>query len=220
VVRRTAKRRKASYHHGNLKEALVDAALAVLGERGAAKVTLREVARRTRVSQAAPYRHFANGAALLAAVAAAGFDALGRQMAARVAAAGGDPRARLQASAVGYTEFALQNEALFRLMSGTEAGPPSSHPLMEEAARRSFRVMLDELVGCQKAGLVRHGEPMDLGLGAWAMIHGMCALLLDGQLERFAIRREDGPARTLDLAELLWTGLAATPQLLSDTRVR
>jgi hypothetical protein len=48
----------------------------------------------------------------------------------------------------------------------------------------------------------------------------MCALLLDGQLERFAIRREDGPARTLDLAELLWTGLAATPQLLSDTRVR
>jgi AcrR family transcriptional regulator len=207
-VPRALKRRKHRYHHGNLRESLTQAALQLLAERGSAKVTIREVARRTGVSQAAPYRHFANSAAMLSAVAAQGFDALAHVMTTRIASAGADPHARLTASAVGYAEFAVRNEALFRLMFGTEVGSPTSHPEMEEAAARAFGLMLQELVGCQEAGLVRQGPAGDLGLGAWAIIHGMCVLLLDGQLERGGVVREQGPEQARQLAELLWSGLA------------
>jgi AcrR family transcriptional regulator len=170
-------------------------------------MTLRELARRTGVSQAAPYRHFANGAALLSAVAAHGFDSLAQAMQKRVESSGADPRARLIASAVGYAEFAVSNEALFRLMFGTEVGPLTSHPELDEAATRAFGVMLQQLIDGQEAGLVRDGAPLDLGLGAWAIIHGMCVLLLDGQLVRGGVRREDGPERARELAELLLLGL-------------
>src|SRR5271154_1132897 len=110
-------RRTASYHHGDLRDALVRAGRTILEEDGLAVLSLRRVARTAGVSPAAPYHHFADKQALLDAVATQGFDALTSAMETRMAKET-DPDARLDASGVGYVVFAVENPALFRLMFG------------------------------------------------------------------------------------------------------
>src|SRR5687767_8172023 len=89
--------RARAYHHGNLKEALLEAAVALVAERGTAGFTLREVARRAGVSHNAPYRHYKDREALLAEVARQGFEELGGALAKALAAAGADPIDRFRA---------------------------------------------------------------------------------------------------------------------------
>src|SRR5437879_2813384 len=98
--------KKRPYHHGNLRQALVDAALELIEERGVSALTLREVARRVGVTHAAPQRHFADRAALVAAVAEEGFRGLGAHVAV-VRASARTPAQRLRALGVAYVEYAL-----------------------------------------------------------------------------------------------------------------
>src|SRR6202140_2872056 len=107
---------KATYHHGDLRAALVRAAIELLDERGETELSLRAVARRAGVSPAAPYRHYADREALVSAVAAVGY----RELAGRLAAAHPSPSspAQLASVAVAYVEFALDRPALFRIMFG------------------------------------------------------------------------------------------------------
>src|SRR5437763_11993969 len=111
--------RRQRYHHGNLREALVEAALALVEERGSPEFTLREVDRRVGVTHAAPQRHFEDRAALVAAVAEEGFREL-RAHVDRGVARARDPAARLHALGVGYVQFALRNPAHFRVMYSAE----------------------------------------------------------------------------------------------------
>src|SRR6516165_6368759 len=96
------RRRRPRYHHGNLPQALRDAALALIIEAGADALTLRGAARRAGVSQAAPYRHFRNKEALLAAVAEEGFRAMAEAMERRGGTQRGDPAGRLRAPGLAY----------------------------------------------------------------------------------------------------------------------
>src|SRR5919205_4393672 len=108
------------YHHGNLRRALIDTALAMVTEEGAWNFTLREVARRAGVSHAAPYNHFEDKAALLAEVAALGFESLRQTL---EAAARGRPRSARQAFAgigAAYVRFGVEQPAHYRLMFGAE----------------------------------------------------------------------------------------------------
>src|SRR5436190_20795491 len=109
--------RRQRYHHGNLREALVEAALALVEERGSPELTLREVARRVGVTHAAPQRHFEDGAALVAAVAEQGFLGL-RAHVERVAGSSNarDPAGRLHALGVAYVRSGVQNPANFGVM--------------------------------------------------------------------------------------------------------
>src|SRR5215831_9732799 len=106
-----------SYHHGDLRQALIRSALEILSQAGAAGLSLRAAARRARVSAMAPYRHFADKEALLAAVAEYGFQQLAGRLAAAAAAAA-DPRAGLGALGVAYVIFARDEPSLFKLMFG------------------------------------------------------------------------------------------------------
>src|SRR5262245_58828234 len=141
-VRRAAPKRRlvrsrprATYHHGDLRRALVDAAAAIIGEVGAEAFTLREAARRIGVNHRAAYRHFTDKASLLAAVAEQGFRELIDAARAEVAAArAADPEARLLAAARAYVQFAAHRPAHFRVMFG---------PRLNEAGQ--FRAV-DELV--------------------------------------------------------------------------
>src|SRR5271167_202611 len=110
-------KRGASYHHGDLRAALVQAARTILETQGLATLSLRGAARAAGVSPAAPYHHFPDKQALLDAVAAQGFDALTAAMTTRMAKET-NPDARLEASGVGYVVFAVENPALFGLMFG------------------------------------------------------------------------------------------------------
>ena len=178
-------KRPNRYHHGDLPRALLDAALRIVETQGKEALTLRAVARLAGVSQAAPYRHFANKEALLAGVAEEGFRSLMSAMRESVQACGDIPLARLRAVGIGYVTFATSHPSHFRVMFGREMADRSAFPILRQVANDTLAMVVDAIADCQRAGLVRSEEPAaDLALTAWSSVHGLSALLVDGVIER------------------------------------
>lgn len=175
---RVSRSPKRSYHHGDLRRALLDAAVEILAEDGAHVLTLREVARRVGVTQAAPYHHFADKEAILAALAEEGFVKLYDAMASARDAAGSKPAARLQAMGKGYVDFAVKHPAHFRIMFVRLVDIPR-YPSLHVAADRAFTALLEGIVLAQKAGVVRRGNPAELALLAWSTMHGLAMLWIE-----------------------------------------
>ena len=172
--------KKRPYHHGNLRQALIDAALELIEERGVSALTLREVARQVGVTHAAPQRHFADRAALVAAVAEQGF----RGLAAHVAAVRGSartPAQRLRALGVAYVEYALAHPAHLRVMFSPEVADKSRHPELAAAAQAVHGTLVEQIANGQRQGSVAAGDPDELSFAAWSMVHGCAVLLIDGQ---------------------------------------
>ena len=165
------------YHHGNLRDALLEEGLRLLEERDAAHVGLRELARRVGVSPTAVYRHFPNKEALLAALAASGF----RRLVEVQAAAIGDRVTRASFNAMGraYVRFALRNPALFRLMYS--AANPVRGEAVDPTLRPStgLRTAVDALLGPEATAAAKR----TMALRAWALVHGLSLLLLDGHVK-------------------------------------
>jgi AcrR family transcriptional regulator len=179
---RTASRRRRPYHHGNLRAALVEAALGLVTREGVDALTLRAAARRAGVSPAAPYRHFTDKRALLAAVAEEGF----RLLAVALREAGGPgagPLERFRGRGRAYVEFATRHPSHFRVMFGRELAERETFPGLREAAADAFAALVDGMAEAQRAGVVREGDPRALGLTAWSAMHGLSTLLLDGRLQ-------------------------------------
>ncbi|GJE26876.1 HTH-type transcriptional repressor FabR [Methylobacterium organophilum] len=165
---------KPGYHHGGLREALVAAGLAILEEGGSpASLGLREAARRAGVSAMAPYRHFPDKDALLAAVAVVGFERLRAALAAADGAGRGSEA--LIGQGVAYVGFACANPALFRLMFGP--WPGGKPPALVAAAQASHAVLAERV-----AALVPAKSAADWTLRCWALVHGLADLALDGQI--------------------------------------
>ena len=182
---------RGGYHHGSLPAALVGNALDLLHEGGTEALSLREVARRAGVSATAPYRHFADKEALLAAVAAHGFGLLADRLA-EADATGADAVAALSAQGAAYVTFACDDPALFRLMFGTARGAP--HPALREAGGRAYSVLADRV-----AGMTSEAAREDMALAAWSLVHGLACLLVDGQLRDPALKPADLAARVTAL---------------------
>lgn len=208
--RRSAAPRRP-YHHGDLRRALVAAALDLVRTRGAEGFTLREAARQVGVSQTAPYRHFATREALLAAVAEEGFRALHHRLEETgAAAAGPDPLPRLRALGEATFEFYVADAARFRVMFGP-AARKDRYPALAEAWGRVNALLLEALVACQRAGEIREGDPLELGLTTAAMVHGLAALVADGQLGDVAARPEDAREVYRRARAVLFRGLHPPP---------
>lgn len=176
-----------SYHHGNLRAALIEAGLAALEKGDEAGFSLRAVAREVGVSANAAYRHFASKDDLLSALAAEGF----RRFAAQQAAAAQTSRDSLDlqtATAKAYVSFAQAHPALFRLMFSRFLYASSSEDL-KAAAMSAFELLLAS--SAQQAG----AEPLSeqalmTAIANWSMVHGLSHLLLDGQLNAFGFSVE------------------------------
>lgn len=172
-----------SYHHGNLRRALLDAALALVAERGPSGFTMRELAREADVTHNAPYRHFADKETLLAALAEEGFAML------RARSLDGpppaDPRARIRSLGTSYVAFAVEHPHHFRLMFGPSmADTKQRHPDLARAAEASFALLRDAIEACRAAGLLRRDlSARDLTTCAWSLVHGLATLLVSGQIE-------------------------------------
>jgi AcrR family transcriptional regulator len=192
---------------GDLAAELLKAAAALVAERGPQRFSLREVARRAGVSEAAPYWHFASKEALLAGVAEQGFTALATLMA-DVRRRVKHPRRQLQELGVAYVQFALAHPSHLRVMFGPEIHDKSAHPSLKLAADRAFGLLVSTISEGQRTGHVRDGDPEELAVSAWALVHGLSALIVDGQLRRRV--RNDGQARMLAtrVTKLLQNGLA------------
>lgn len=175
-------RSRVTYHHGDLGQALIDAALAIIAEeQDAANVSLREVARRVGVSQAAPYRHFADKDALLAAVAEEGFQRLLKALQVD-AGSNPNPLARLQISGVAYVKFAIAHPAHYRVMFSTFRVEQGNDSSLNEVAGKAFAVMVDAISAGQAMGAIQPGNPCQLAWITWSLVHGLALLLIDRQL--------------------------------------
>ena len=207
VARRRPARRRAAPSAGRLGEDLLNAAAALIAERGPQGFSLREVARRARVSEAAPYWHFSSKEAVLAAVAEQGFVELARAMAEATTRVK-DPRRQFQEMGVAYVRFALTHPSHLRIMFGPEIRDKAAHPSLHTASERAFDMLRAAIVQGQRAGRIRAGDPMDLAVSAWALVHGLSALIIDDQLKDVVRTPADAEALAARVCGLLRTGLA------------
>ncbi len=172
------------YHHGNLRNALLEAAEVTVRERGVQALSLRELARDVGVSHAAPRRHFPDRQALLDALAQAGFERLGAELRGAVDGAGEDFPERLRAIATAYVRFATRDAALLELMFAGKHRERDGHDeeaaRLSEAADRAFSVMLEAIEQGQREGILERGEPERVGLVLFATIQGIAALVTGG----------------------------------------
>ena len=185
--RKTAARRD-SYHHGDLKRALTDAALSLVAEKGPKGFTLTEAARRAGVSAAAPYRHFADKAELLASVAEQGFLALHADLTAASAAAS-EPKAEVIELGRVYVRWAVTHPDHYQVMFGAEINKPD-HPALAVAAEQAFGDLLAAIARCQEAGIVRGKDPRAIAGPLWALVHGVASLAIGGDLRGVGIDRD------------------------------
>ncbi len=209
--KKTDSQSKPRYHHGDLRRALIDASLALIAEEGFGALTLREVARRAGVTHAAPYRHFADKEALLAAVAEEGFRTMAEQMRERMVQEMA-PNERLNACGVAYVLFAVRNPSHFRVMFGPHFTRQGQHEGLKMEGEHAFGLLVQSLVQGQQAGVLREGEPMPLALMAWSVVHGLASLLVDGVLERTGNAPVDPEQLALFQTRLLFEGLRRSPQ--------
>ncbi|GAA3193738.1 TetR/AcrR family transcriptional regulator [Actinocorallia longicatena] len=181
------------YHHGSLPETLVTHAVALLDEAGAEAVAVREVARRAGVAPSAPFRHFPDRAALLAAVTeAVAVDFSERQLAA-VTSAGALP---FKALGTAFVDYALAHPHRFALVRGAVFGGARTPAL--EAGHRDFTGRVTELiVAAQERGELRRDDPELIRVAAQALVYGLSQMFVDGYLD--ASRAEALIDRVLDL---------------------
>jgi len=173
-------RRARSYHHGHLREALLEAAVDLIAEVGPRGFTLRAVARRAGVSHNAPYRHFRDRDALLAAVAAQGFRELTRAM---LDASEGQATApdRLKRAGLAYVGFALRRPEHFTVMFDAPI-PKVDDPEWKAAADEAFGTLLGLIEMCQRDGLWPGEDALRRAFVAWSLVHGIAKLAIAERL--------------------------------------
>lgn len=168
-----------SYHHGNLKLALLDAAIAQIKEVGVEKLSMRGVARTVGVSQTAPYRHFKDKNHLLADIAAQAFTELYERNLSLI-----NPTAstmeNIQAVAIDYLQYAKENPEKYRLLFGSSIENRRSYSDMVEAGERSFQLLVDQVErGIENKEFIS-GCSLLLANTLWTQVHGAASLILDG----------------------------------------
>lgn len=181
---------RGSYHHGDLRKALLQAGAEVLQETGIDKFSLRKVARKVGVSHSAPAHHFTDSNGLLMAIAADGFRNLLRLMETEYDKRADDLREAIFGSALGYIAFAVSAPVTFRLMFGqiSDCDVPQD---TQEAGRAAFEHLASNIE--KLLGKSRSEDPAIMAdiLAAWSVVHGFSDLLTSGGLPDFEARTPD-----------------------------
>lgn len=173
---------KVKYHHGNLRQALMDAALTCIREQGADKLSLRALAREVGVSQAAPYRHFEDKVALLSALASDGFHRLAVSMKTAMGDINLDPVAAFQKGGQAYVKFAQQNPETYRLMYGMPASEFDNDEL-ETCHHEAFHLLERTVEVGLQTGAFKPLNKDAVVLASWSLVHGYAQLVIDGIIE-------------------------------------
>lgn len=200
-------KKSGSYHHGDLRRALLDAAVKVVEKDGVSALTLQTLARKAGVSSGAPYHHFASREQLLAAIAREGLALLVQEMGRASIEAGADARAQLQGLGREYIRFALSHRGHFRVMFRPELrqllGKDTSSGLVD-----GLKMLRECIARCQQQGSVPQGDPEPLVLLAWSAVHGASHLWIDGSLQQECLV-ESGDALAETVAATLTALLSA-----------
>jgi AcrR family transcriptional regulator len=196
------------YHHGDLKEALVDTALRTMEAESLQAVTLRRLAREAGVSHAAPYHHFQDLDALLAAVAARGFRLLRGEISANSSGIETDEFRRLQAAGTAYVSFAVSRPELFSLMFSGRWRDTKGYTELQEEENLAFEALEKMMVGATG----RSSGPSQItaaARAAWALVHGMATLIVAGRIDTPPKKNplESAEQLTQEVMAVLGTGL-------------
>lgn len=192
---------KAKYHHGGLRDALIDSAYHMVADNGAENFSLADICRCAGVSTAAPYRHFKDRDEILAEVCSRGFEQMTKMAQEAVRAEGEGSLEGIIAMGQSYVAFAVENQGLFRLMFGQNQSV-SEVDRVVETGNDCFGYLIEQIAGyCQSTGLESDADAAAVKL--WTFVHGAAALIMDGKYDKVT------PG--LDVKQLI---ASATPQLL------
>jgi AcrR family transcriptional regulator len=174
--------RRSSYHHGDLRAALLEAVAAAIHERGVGQVSLREAARRAGVSHGAPAHHFRSKAGLLTAFATQGYQRLAETIMATIAeAAPANGPGVLEAVGRGYVRFALANPEQFETMFRLDLLDVGDVDFVA-ASEAAYGLLVSTIVRCREEGWLAGAEPEVVAVAAWSLVHGLSGLWISGRL--------------------------------------
>jgi AcrR family transcriptional regulator len=171
-----------SYHHGDLKNALIDAGVKILKREGLAGLGLRNVAKEAGVSHSALYAHFVDKQALIAAISTEGLKQLFSAIEKSLAAHREDPATLLVEISQDYLRFALDEPDRFKLMYSSVMDKERDFPDFVDYTHRTFEKYVEVIALCQGAGVLRPGPAELCALSLWAAVHGMVMLALENQV--------------------------------------
>jgi len=182
--------KKKTYHHGDLKNALIKAGVDILAKDGVSGLSLRKVASKAGVSHSAPYSHFADKQALIAAISTEGF----RQLYERVNAVAEEfktkPSRQLVEVAWAYVQFAMDDRDRFKVMFSGILEKEREYPEFVAEAQKNFQLVKMIVETNQAAGVLRSGPSDLVALSAWGTIHGFVMLLLEGQISHTVLEQK------------------------------
>lgn len=169
------------YHHGDLKNTLIQAGVEILSEEGVGGLSLRKVAQRAGVSHNAPYFHFADKQALIAAISTEGYRSLYEQLVIIRETYQADPRRQLVEAAFMYLRFAQTRPAHFKVTFSNAVEREEAYPDLVEMADNLIGELIKIVGDCQKGGILHPAPVGAMAVSVWSAVHGFTCLLIDGQ---------------------------------------
>ena len=186
------------YHHGNLKENLIQQAVLACEESGWENISLRNLAKQLNVSQTAPYRHFETKEDLLAEVAAKGFEKMNADM---------NKTSNFLASGLAYCDFALKYQNTYDLMTGNSLGSFTQYPALLDQAQSAF-ITLENNLEAHLINLGHSNLPKDIieekALSVWAFMHGIVGILRKTETASEDAPASEGPMKIMNNLAKNW----------------
>ncbi|MDP3180054.1 MAG: TetR/AcrR family transcriptional regulator [Spirochaetaceae bacterium] len=177
------------YHHGDLKNALIKAGIDILATDGIDGLSLRKTAQKAGVSHAAPYAHFADKQALVAAIASAGHRRINARFTELRDRHPDDPLRQLVETAWAYAEFGLEETEHFRVTYSSMVTKERDYPDLVDMIGQNAEILRSLMERCQAAGILIAGDPELVAVGVWGLVHGFISLVLEGQISHNVTNR-------------------------------
>jgi AcrR family transcriptional regulator len=170
------------YHHGDLKNALIEAGVEILSGEGVPGLSLRKVAQKAGVSHAAPYAHFNDKQALIAAISTEGHKKIYERVKQVLEEYPDEPLRQFIETAWVYVMFGLDKPDHFRITFSGAVEKERDYPALVEMTSKNFALVRQLVVRCQAAEILVEGEPDLVAVGVWGLVHGFVSLLQEGQV--------------------------------------
>ena len=180
-----------TYHHGNLKNALIQAGVEILAKEGVGSLSLRKVAKQAGVSHAAPYSHFKDKHALIAAISTEGFKQLYSQIKTVFEANQDQPESLLLETTWAYFQFALNETDSFKLMFSSALEKEKEYPNFVAVSHENFAQLVKIVEICQQGGVLKDGPSEIVAVSVWSTVHGFVSLFIEGQISHTVVDGQD-----------------------------